>query len=795
VNNLSKAFALSVAIALTGCAEDDPQQFIKDGQALFEKGEIKEAQVQFKNALQIQAKSPEAFYGLALIAEKQADWKSMHKNLADLIAIDPNHVDAHAKLGLLLVGNMEKAKEHVAIALKVDPENIAAILLDGRIKHKEKNNSGALSQVNRVLAKDSMNSDAIWLQATIFISDKRYDEALVLLSQAITSRPNSDDVGLDMLKIRLYKEMEKYDEAILAYDELIAKRPEDKKFRYDQIEILSRFGKPKQVEKKIREAINNDPDDVELKLGLVDFSERSDVTQAEALLKEFVAANPDELRFKTRLAGFYIGNGRDIDAQAVLNKVVEADPMGKDGMTAKVRLAEIAWKEGDKQAAEKLISEVLNVDTRNSIGLLFRAGMRINNKNSDGAISDLRIVLRDQPNSVQAMVMMAQANMLNGESEVAESNWRKALEVNPGDISATMPLVAVLLKRRDAARAEVLLTKSLKANPKSFSVMELLVQVQASNKNWAGAEVTVGDMKKIPQAVLVAQMLEGMLATSQGHHLKAIRIYQTVLKQKSDSPEVLLEMARSYEALGRRVEYFAFLKGLITESPDKMSVYNVLARAYAAENKWEDAEKVLQQALIVNSKSLSTYKLLITVLTKQKKMTEVVALYRKGAVEFPDNVGMMLELAGRLELGEDYGSAKSIYERLLEQFPDSELVANNYASLLVNFSKNQPELQQALMLSKQFENSSNPYFLDTYGWVLFKLGQIDQAVGVLKTSLKVAPDNAETHYHLGEVLYAMGDYSASKLELQAATSLVNGRDDFVGVERAKHLLNEIDKQG
>jgi len=405
-------------------------------------------------------------------------------------------------------------------------------------------------------------------------------------------------------------------------------------------------------------------------------------------------------------------------------------------------------------------------------------------------------VLRDQPNSDQAMVMMAQANMLNGEPEVAESNWRKALVVNSSNMLAIKPLVNVMLGRGDAVRAEELLNKSLKDNPENILMLELLVQVQASNKDWLAAEATVAKMKQLPQAALDAKVLEGMLAASQGKHLRAIQVYRDVAEQKPDSPESLMVMlARSYQALGRRDEYFVFLKNFIKDHPESMNTYNALGRAYAADNKWTDAEQILKKALSINSKSLGSYKLLLAVLENQGKRVEVVALYRKGVEEFPENARMMLEFAGYLEVGGDYDSAIFVYEGLLKNFPNNEVVVNNYANLLLNSTSSHADVQKALILTERFKESSNPNFLDTYGWVLFKSNNFDQAVNVLSKSAKVAPDNAEVRYHLGEALYAMGDYSASKLELQATIFLVQeGKNKFVGVERAKQLLSQIDNK-
>jgi len=791
VNNLSRTLVLCSTLILTACAEDDPQTFIEEGKVLFEKGSIKEAQVQFKNALQIQAKSPEALYGLALIAEKKADWKAMARNLGDLLVLDPNHVDAHSKLGLLIIGNIDKAKEHAAIALKLDPENIDALLLDGRIKHKEKNNADALSQIDRVLAKDALNADAVWLQATIFISDKRYDEALEILNRTIEARSDSDDVGLDMLRIRLYKEQEKYDEVIRGYDELIAKRPDDKVFRYNQIEILSRFGKPEVVEKKLLEAIAEDPDDTKLKLAFVDFIERTDSEKTEDLLKKYIAEKPEELDFKTRLAGFYIGNNRNSDAKEVLSKIVEADSTGEDGLTAKVRLAEIVWKEGDKKLAEKLANEVLGVDVGNSSALLFRAGIYLSNNDPDRAVADLRIVLRDQPNSDQAMAMLAQADMLKGEPEVAESNWRKALEVNPGNQSALMSLVTVLLKRGDTERAEALLLKSLANNPESISALDLLVKIRASKKDWAGAEAAVNKMKKLPQAKIAAQLLEGLLTASQGRHQEAIQIYSEILKQKPGNSSALMSMAKSYGAMGRHSDYVVFLKASIEEKPENILAYNALSLAYVADKKWADAEKILKQALKVNSKALATYRLLITVLTQQGRDAEVVELYQKSMLEFPDNVNPMLGLAGFYEGKKDYVSAISAYKALLEKFPNNDLVANNLAALLLNSKDQQEGVQQALSLATRLKDSTNPYFLDTYGWVLLKAGLVNQSVDVLKKVIEVSPEIAVFHYHLGESYYASGASELAKAGLERSIKLAEKDGSFDGIERARLLLKEI----
>lgn len=788
---VTKILAICLIAMLAACAEEDPQQYIQEGKALLDKGDLEGAQLQFKNALQVNPKLAEAYYGLAMLAEKNQDFLAMGKNLQEAVALDPSHVNAQAKLGFLLADQLAKAKEQLAIAKKLDPENINTILLDAMLQLREGNKAEALRQAERVLAKDASNADAIRLQTFILASDKRYEEALTVLNRGIDALP--DDAGLGLLKVRIHREQEKFDDVVRDYEELVARHPDDKKLRQDQIQTLTQIGKPELAEQALRDAVNKAPADVELKIELVNFIEPRDAAKAGTLLKDFLAANPADIKLKTRLAGYYIGHKRTSDAEALLKEIVAADPAGSDGLTAKVRLAELAWGQNDKATAETLAQEVLNADAGNSGALLLRASMRLAKQDMDGAISDLRIVLRDQPNSDQAMVLMGQAYAMKGEPEVAESHWRKALEVNPGNLAALAPLTSALFKRGDAARAEELLTKSLKASPGNPTMLELLVQARAAQKNWTGAEAAVNELKKQPQAALAAQMLGGMLAASQGHHLDAIQVYKDILAQKPGAAEAMVAMARSYEAAGRRAEFFTFLKSFIQQNPSSIAAYNALGMAYAAEKKWAEASKTLQEALMHDPKAIATYKLLAGVLMQQGKGAEVPELYRNGLAVSPDNPELMLELAKYYDGAKDYPAAIAAYTSLLDKYPGNDEVANNLAYLLVESGTAADRFERAIALAERFKDAPNPYFLDTYGWVLFKSGKPESAVEIFKKAITLVPGNAEFHYHLGEAYYAAGDKNAAKLALEKSLSLAPKSGEFAGIGRAKELLKQAGK--
>ena len=790
MNDLSRVFIFCAAIALTGCAEEDPQQYISEGQALFEKGDMEAARVQFKNAMQLDPRLVETYYGLALLDEKEKNWSAMKANLQEVIRLDPGHADAHVKLGFLLMGNLDKAKEQVEIALKLEPENINTLLLKSHILYQEKNYAEAISLTEKILKIEPDKADAFWLKATIQGAQQQNDQALFTLKDGLKKNPGNVELGL--LKIKLYASQKNIEAALQEYDDLISSHQHDKSLYISRINMLSQHGKKDLVETNIRKGIDDFPDDAGFRIALVDYLLAVDQIKAEALLQKNVSDYPQEVHFKSSLAEIYMVQKKYQQALPIYKEITSADPTGNDGLAAKVRQAEIALIQKDDKLAQQLLDEVLVTDQNNIQALLLRADIRLGSKDADGAISDLRIVLRDKPEVERAILFMAQAHALKDEIEVAESYWRKALEINSGNVVAIVSLNARLIKRGDVERAEDILNKAIKGSPDNQMLNELLVKLKVYEKDWAGAELAINAMEKQTKAIFAAQILRAELAEKQGDLKKTIGLYQDVLKKQPKDANVLASLARAYEVAGNRSGYITFLQAFNRQNPDDINVYNELGRMYVLENKWGDATNILQKTLQLDGLSVATYRMLAGVMERQGESDRIIGLYRDGLTKSPNNPDLILELANyQTRIGKTQ-EAMVLYEGLLEKSPEFDEAANNLAGIILANNPDQAGLERALLLTERFKESRNPYFLDTYGWVLFKTGEFDKAVVSLKKSAKSVSDNADIRYHLGEALYAVGDYSASKLELEQVILLAQQRQgEFVEIKRAKELLKEI----
>jgi len=104
---------------------------------------------------------------------------------------------------------------------------------------------------------------------------------------------------------------------------------------------------------------------------------------------------------------------------------------------------------------------------------------------------------------------------------------------------------------------------------------------------------------------------------------------------------------------------------------------------------------------------------------------------------------------------QDYEKSDEAYEAVLELDPDNDHVLNNYSYFL---SLRKKDLDKARRMSSKLvkRNPDNPTFLDTHAWVLYMLGDFKEAKGYLETALQHDASGTIIE-HYGDVLFKLGD--------------------------------------
>ena len=112
---------------ILGCTskEDKAQEFIKSAEAYLVQGQFNKAEIEYKNALQVNQQLINAWMGLAQVYEKQRDWRKSLSALYKIKEIAPSHIDGRLKLGrLLLAANQfDKALLDANELIDLAPDN------------------------------------------------------------------------------------------------------------------------------------------------------------------------------------------------------------------------------------------------------------------------------------------------------------------------------------------------------------------------------------------------------------------------------------------------------------------------------------------------------------------------------------------------------------------------------------------------------------------------------------------------------------------------------------------------
>jgi Flp pilus assembly protein TadD len=88
----------------------------------------------------------------------------------------------------------------------------------------------------------------------------------------------------------------------------------------------------------------------------------------------------------------------------------------------------------------------------------------------------------------------------------------------------------------------------------------------------------------------------------------------------------------------------------------------------------------------------------------------------------------------------------------------------------------------------RLEETDQPAFLDTAGWVHYRKGDYTKAVEILQRVVEQSPEVPIFQYHLGMSYLKLGDKASASEHLTRAT---DGEFSYQGIEEARAALKDL----
>jgi predicted Zn-dependent protease len=251
--------------------------------------------------------------------------------------------------------------------------------------------------------------------------------------------------------------------------------------------------------------------------------------------------------------------------------------------------------------------------------------------------------------------------------EEASQYFEKALKIDPGNLTVRRNLAADQWQMGHLQEAEGNLERILNANPHDPAAVLLLGMVAENSKNYARAAQLLASVPELvmqrPESIaalgrsyyhtgqkqkaretlesLLHQPVEpqhvflgGEIASEAGDHETALRLFASIRSTYPDGPQLAYKTALAQYHGGHSPEAERILLDLINTGYPTSDVYNLLARSYYKQDKFEDTVRAMDQAIALEPNKESNYLDLGQMLTAHQLLTSAHEVAQKAVKEF-----------------------------------------------------------------------------------------------------------------------------------------------------------------
>ncbi len=465
--------------------------------------------------------------------------------------------------------------------------------------------------------------------------------------------------------------------------------------------------------------------------------------------------DPAVIERATRIAVYARNDEAALEAAQLWSEI---DPNSTDAHQV---MAVMTLRQGDIDSALQHLETILAMSQGQMDQKLWMIANFLGREEDQAAVMELmERLMENHMNDAEALYAYAHVAARLGDLERAESLLESVLALKPGNEAAIMTYLSLLQRNGNTSKALGWLEKSLEEVEDDFTLRMAYARL-------------LTDAKRFDEARRQFEILQ-VQAPNNIDTLYALGLLYLQTSRLDDAEQQFLRLTE----LKKRVFDANYYLGRIAEERDSFDeATNYYRGVHGGENYLDanirlslilarqgDVDKALRNIRAIERKPGNSNRLILIqaegeILTNEKRYEEAMVLFDSEINEgsHPDLLysrAMLAEKMGRLEVLE------ADLKQILKDDPDNATALNALGYTLADRTERYEEAYD--YIKRAYELSPDDfYILDSMGWVLYRLGRLDEAVSYLQQALELRND-PEIAAHLGEVLWVMGDKDAAR---------------------------------
>ncbi|MBV8206030.1 MAG: tetratricopeptide repeat protein [Acidobacteria bacterium] len=579
--------------------------------------------------------------------------------------------------------------------------------------------------------------------------------------------------------VSLYQRPEFATKAIEEYKLALQADPSSEYLNSSLAELYAKTGRIRDAVTEAQDLIKRDPNNIEARrlLGRIylrSLGDPSQGAQSQQMLKlaieqyeQIVRIDPKGVDDHLLLGRLYKANNESAKAEAEFNTAIRLQPQSEEAVTT---LALLYDDEGQNERAAQMLNAMPEGSrtgkTYAALGLTYEQ-----EKDYKSAVAAYKKAVDLDHDNLDAVRGLAQNLLNSGDADAALQQYRTVAEADPQDAQTYLRIAEIYrrLGRFDPAlealaKAEAIVSDSqeipftraeiYEAQGRYDDAIQILQKLIEKSTKPAN-EYTPGELNnlsvfyehlgniykqqsKLPQAVDAYKKMESMGAENavRGYDLEieayrdskdwqaATRVAREAVQKLPENRTLKLVYAGELADVGKADEAIAEARSLLKGNQEDREVLVALAQIYDRLRRWKDAEETLAKAAPLSQKP-------------------------------EDRQYVQFLLADTYDREKKYDEAEQIFRRLLAEDSHNAAVLNYFGYMLGDRGVRLEEALNYVKKAVELE-PQNAAYLDSLGWIYFKLGNYDQAEDNLRKASERMNNDPTIQDHLGDLYQKTG---------------------------------------
>jgi len=750
-----------------GGADERKAAYLEKAKSSMESGEIDKARIELKNVLQIDPKDSEAYYLLGKVYEQQNNYRKAFSYYLRSEELNPEFLKNQAQLGrfyLLLANDIEKTQEKIDLILLKEPNNSDGLLLKAAVMMKKNDKSEAISITKEILLQHPEHTETATLLASIYIGDNKIEDAINVLDAA--AEINQDNEKINTLLAIILVRNKDYERAESIYKKFLARNPSNSKSYNNLAAFYNVSENSAKAEETLRASIDNNPEDVNRILTFIKFIKTTKGNESAINeLKGFIDKKNELGVLRSALGELYVSNGDKEMAVDTYKKAISDFSEEVTGIKSRLALASVYVSDKKYEKAKVVVDEAMSISPNDPEVNYMSAKFAVRDKNYEKAIISLRIVTKETPEKIDAFILLANVYQQEGNKEQTRSTLNSAYENNKSTPEALLKLAKYYLSK-DINQAEKIIDTYNNIKESDYEGLSVKAAILNQNKKYTEAYTIAVKLIDLYPSRANGYLQAVLYLGSQEDKSGAVSLLEKGYLNVKDNRKILILLTtlqvadKEYDIVKRRI------KAEISASPDDAELKVIMAKVYIYANDVMSAVPYINAAIENNPGMEEPYLLLSQIYLSRKDLNLAKSVLVKGTGNVSASIKIPLKLANLYEMEGVYTDATRVYKNVNKRHPDNLLIINNLASILSDHGNGEEDLKIAKTLVAKLKESGQPAFLDTIGWVYYKLGDYKTAIQNLTQVVEKAPKVNIFNYHLGMAYKMSGDKAQAKVFLE-----------------------------